>query len=156
MIGVPRRFDLKYNFKVIIDFVGEMDFTTCSEVAVTTGEATLWQGGSIIPVKEPTRLTFTDITLERGCSRDVDLYDWLIDTSDAALNASRMLAENYKRNAQVWQRNRMGIPVETVLLHGCWVKEYSAGDWSNDADEFRIERLVMGYDYFQRVQVNNV
>ena len=150
--GQARRYDLKFNFKVLIAGLSpeEADFATCSEASVTVGEATLWQGGSFIPIKEPTRLTFADITLERGMSRSMSLWTWFKDTSDAA-SGRGLISPFFKRPIHINQRDRAGIITEAIVLYNAWPKEYSAGDWSNDADEFRIERLVVAYDWFERI-----
>lgn len=150
LLGNLRRFDLKYNFQVVIVGVGSADFATCSEVMATVGEALLWQGGSILPVKEPTRMTFSDITLERGSSRDVDLYNWFKATSNAAANSGQE-SPLFKRQANIWQYQRDGSLAEFLDLHNAWPKEYSVGDFNNDADEFRIERIIFSYDYFERM-----
>ena len=158
-LGRQRRFDLKYNFEVSIAGVTEMGFATCSEPSVATGEALLWQGGSLIPIKEPTRLTFNDITLERGMSRDMDIWNWYKQTSDAASSgngtantgASHVISPLFKRHIAILQKDRMGSWVERIELFNAYPKEVSLGDFSNDADEFRIERLVFSYDYFDRI-----
>jgi phage tail-like protein len=150
VIGQPRRFDLKYNFQVEIDGLGSADFKSCSEPTITVGEALLWQGGSMIPVKEPTRLTFADITLERGSSRDLDLWTWLKTVGDAA--SSRGLPSPLsKRHGSIVQRDRAGIPVERLEMFFAWPKEYSPGDWDNDSDDFRMERVVLAMDYYERI-----
>jgi phage tail-like protein len=157
LLGRTRQFDLKYNFEVNLGSPptpANAAFATCSEISVTTGEATLWQGGSITPYKEPTRLTFADITLERGSSRSVDLYTWFLETSSAAADTSLVNPPVYKRNGTISQKNRMGIVTEWFQLYSLWIKEYSCGDFNNDADEFRIERVVVAYDYFERVPIS--
>jgi len=158
MIGRLRRFDLKYNFEVQIEGLSDMAFATCSEPTGSVGEAMLWQGGSLIPIKEPTRLTFADITLERGMSRNLDIWNWFQSCSDAALasgfsgqGAGFAFPEQYKRGATIAQKDRLGTWVEMIHLFNAWPKECGLGDFNNDADEFRIERLVLSYDYPERV-----
>ncbi len=150
--GRLRSFDLKYNFEVNIENVGEGAFATCSEPVVAVGEALLWQGGSIIAIKEPTRLTFTDVTLERGMSNDLDLWNWLRLTGNAASNRGTAPL-GYKRTAIIYQKRRDGFILEMITLYNAWPKEYSAGDWNNDADEFRMERIVLAYDWFDRLRL---
>jgi len=155
LIGRLRRFDLKYAFQVEIPGFGSADFATCSEPVVTAGEAALWQGGSIIAKKEPGRLTFTDITLERGMSRDTDAWTWFKLTGDAASNRGAP-SPTQKRHASVVQRDRAGASVERVEFFFAFCKEYGLGDWNNDADEFRMERIVLAYDWFERVPLTTV
>ena len=158
MIGNIRRFDLKYAFEVRIDGLTDLAFATCSEPSVAIGEAMLWQGGSQIPIKEPTRLTFNDVTLERGSCRDIQIYQWFESVGNAAIRsgaagtgAGTAQSPLYKRNAEIYQKDRLGSYKEGIRLFNAFPKEYSVGDFSNDADEFRIERLVLSYDYFKRI-----
>ncbi len=38
-----------------------------------------FEGGSLIPNKNQGRMTFADVTLERGAAQDRDLFDWFQD-----------------------------------------------------------------------------
>ena len=164
LVGGIRRYDLKYNFEVFISGLTDASFSTCSEPVATTGEAQLWQGGSLIPIKEPARMTFNDITLERGMSRDILLWDWYRSFNSAAnvggtqgqgaAMPTHGSALAYKRGAFIQQKDRAGFGVENIHLFNAWPKEVSLGDFSNDADEFRIERVVLAYDWFDRIPLS--
>lgn len=166
LVGGVRRFDLKYNFEVFISGLTDASFSTCSEPVATTGEAQLWQGGSLIPVKEPARMTFNDITLERGMSRDILLWDWYRSFNNAAVVGGTVAQGAalpthgspiaYKRGAFITQKDRAGVSIENIHLFNAWPKEVSLGDFSNDADEFRIERVVLAYDWFDRIPLTAV
>jgi len=158
VIGQLRRYDLKYNFEVQIGGIPNMGFASCSEPSVALGEAQLWQGGGLIPIKEPTRLTFSDITLERGSSRDTTIWTWFKLTANAASQrgtagqgAGLGFPVSYKRHGTIVQKDRAGIPIERIELFWCWPKELSLGDFSNDSDEFRMEKLVLAFDWFDRI-----
>jgi phage tail-like protein len=162
-LGNLRRYDLKYNFEVFIAGLADLAFATCSEPSCTVGEGQLWQGGSLIPIKEPTRLTFNDITLERGMSRNTDIWAWFTTQNNAAAagglagsGAGAGYPNLYKRHVQIAQKDRAGTWVERIELFNAWPKELSLGDFSNDADEFRIERLVLSYDWFDRIPLTPV
>jgi hypothetical protein len=65
-----------------------------------------FEGGSLIPNKSPGRLTFSDVTLERGATEDRDLFgDWL---QHVAITSSGLgLTDvNYKRNLDIVQQDR--------------------------------------------------
>lgn len=40
-----------------------------------------FEGGALIPNKSPGRLTFSDVTLERGATQDRDLFEWFQDVA---------------------------------------------------------------------------
>lgn len=150
VIGEARRFDLKYRFKVQIDGIGSARFKSCSELAATFGEAVLWQGGAMISEKETTRLTFADITLERGASRDIDLWAWFKMGGDAAADIG-LPSSATRRHGSITQYDRAGVAVERHDIFDAACKEYSTGDWDNDSDDFRMERVVLSIRFFERV-----
>lgn len=150
VIGEARRFDLKYRFRVDIDGIGSSRYKSCSELTATLGEALLWQGGSMTAIKETTRLTFADITLERGASRDVDLWLWFKEGADAAADRG-LPSPTTRRHGAIVQHDRAGVPVERHDIFDAACKEYSGGDWDNDSDDFRMERVVLSIRYFERV-----
>ena len=70
VIGNPRSFHKKFKFIVEIDDVGHAGFQKCSELSVEVANVQYFEGGSLIPNKSPGRLTFSDVTLERGATED--------------------------------------------------------------------------------------
>jgi hypothetical protein len=48
-------------------------FQKASELSVEVANVQYFEGGSLIPNKSPGRLTFSDVTLERGATQDRDL-----------------------------------------------------------------------------------
>jgi len=81
VIGNPRSFHKKFKFIVEIDDVGHAGFQKCSELSVEVANVRYFEGGSLIPNKSPGRLTFSDVTLERGATEDRDLFDWFQDVA---------------------------------------------------------------------------
>ena len=47
-------------------------------------------GGSLIPNKSPGRLTFADVTLERGATQDRDLFDGFQDVAITSSGLGRV------------------------------------------------------------------
>ena len=87
VIGTPRTFHKKFKFIVEIDGVASAGFQKCSELSVEVANVQYSEGGALIPNKSPGRLTFADVTLERGATEDQDLFDWLTEVADASANA---------------------------------------------------------------------
>jgi len=80
IVGSPRSFHKKFKYIVEIDSVGSSGFQKCSELSVEVAKVEYYEGGSLIPNKSPGRLTFADVTLERGATSDEDLFDWFADS----------------------------------------------------------------------------
>jgi phage tail-like protein len=148
VLGNPRTFHKKFKFVVEIDGFASAGFRKCSELAVEVANVQYYEGGSLIPNKSPGRLTFTDVTLERGATSDLDMFRWLSDV--AALASGLGLVEpQFKRNLDIVQQDRDGATLRRWALTGAWPIKFVAGDWDNEADENVIESLTLTYDFFE-------
>lgn len=149
--GKPRSFYKKFKFIVEIDGLNYAGFQTCSELSVEVAKVEQWEGGKLIPDKSPGRLTFSDITLERGATDDKDLFDWMKLTADAAANAG-LVDFRYKKNADIVQQDRDGGTLVRWRCKNAWMTKFIAGDWDNGADDNVVESATLTYDYFERVK----
>ena len=151
VIGNPRSFHKKFKFIVQADDVTSSGFQKCSELSVEIAKVEYFEGGSLIPNKSPGRLTFSDVTLERGATQDRDLFRWF---QDVAITSSGLgLADvNYKRNLDIVQQDRDGVTLRRWSLSRAWPVKFVAGDWDNESDENVIESVTLTYDFFDLVQ----
>jgi len=147
VIGTPRVYQPKFKFTVSIDGFGAAAFQSCSEIAGEHADIDQWEGGVIIPDKQPGRLTIPDVTLMRGATSDRDMFDWFNETTNAAKGTGAAVPV-FKRMVDVQQRDRTGAVVKVWRLFNAWPKRFSAGDWDNTADANVIETLVLRYDFF--------
>ena len=151
VIGTPRTFHKKFKFIVEIDGVASAGFQKSSELSVEVANVQYFEGGSLIPNKSPGRLTFADVTLERGATQDRDLFDWL---QDVAITSSGLGLTDvfYKRNLDIVQQDRDGTTLRRWSLSRAWPVKFVAGDWDNEADENVIESVTLTYDFFELIQ----
>lgn len=147
----PRSFHTKFKFLVEISQFGSAGFQTCSELSSELAEISYYEGGAIIPDKQPGRMTFADITLGRGATSDRDMYDWLRQTGMAAANAG-LPSPLFKRSGDIRQLDRSGMTLRRWTLHNLWCKKFVAGAWDNNADENVMETITLAYDYFELIQ----
>jgi phage tail-like protein len=148
IIGNPRSFFKRFKFVVEIDGVAHAGFQKCSELSVECAKVEYWEGGSIIPSKSPGRLTFADVTLERGATSDLDLFAWFQDVATTATGLGVPDA-GYKRSLDIVQQDRDGSTLRRWTLNGAWPVKFVAGDWDNEADENVIESVTLTYDFFE-------
>ncbi len=148
--GNPRSFHKKFKFIVEIDDVAHAGFQKCSELSVEIANVQYFEGGSLIPNKSPGRLTFPDVTLERGATQDRDLFDWF---EEVAVTSSGLgsVDPNYKRNLDIVQQDRDGSTLRRWSLTGAWPVKFVAGEWDNEADENVVESVTLAYDFFELV-----
>ena len=146
IIGTPRSFHKRFSFVVESD-LANAGFQKCSELSVEVSNIEYYEGGSLIPHKSPGRLKFADITLERGATKDHDLFDWMQQVADAAANAG-LVEPRFKRNVDLVQQDRDGSTLRRWSIAGAWPVKFVAGAWDNEADENVIESVTLTYDYF--------
>ena len=151
VIGTPRSFHKRFKFIVEIDDVASAGFQKCSELSVEVANVQYFEGGTLIPNKSPGRLTFADVTLERGATSDKNLFDWLTQVADASANAGLNEPE-FKRNLDIIQQDRDGSTLRRWSLTGAWPVKFVAGEWDNEADENVIESVTLTYDFFELKQ----
>jgi phage tail-like protein len=147
VLGTPRSFHHRYAFVAEIPGVGSAAFSSCGELSVEAAVVTHWEGGRIIPHKAPGRLTFADVQLERGATRDRDLHDWFLEVANAA-SGRGLVDSRYKRTVDVVQLDRDGSTLRRWTLYNAWPSRFVAGEWDNDSDEVVIESVTLVYDYF--------
>jgi phage tail-like protein len=148
IIGTPRTFHKKFKFIVEIDDIASAGFQKCSELSFEVANIEYHEGGSLIPNKSPGRLKFADVTLERGATKDHDLFDWMEQVADAAANAG-LVEPKFKRNVDIVQQDRDGSTLRRWSLAGAWPVKFVAGAWDNEADENVIESVTLTYDFFK-------
>ena len=148
VIGKPRSFHKRFKFIVEIDSIGSAGFQKCSELSVEVASVQYFEGGSLIPNKSPGRLTFTDVTLERGATEDHDLFDWFRDVAVASSGLG-LTDNDYKRNLDIVQQDRDGATLRRWSLTGAWPVKFVAGEWDNESDENVIESVTLTYDFFE-------
>lgn len=146
----PVRYDQKHDFIVEIDGIASAGFKTCSEIRMNIETVSHREGARLHTYKAPGLVEFPPITLERGVSDNLDLYSWARDTFDAAAGTGLVVPDLY-RTIDVVQYNRAREEVKRARLFNAWCKEFSAGDWDNDANEVVIETVVVEYEYFEIV-----
>ncbi len=139
----------KYSFVIEVDGVASAAYTTCSELRVNAETVLHREGGRLHPHKSPGLVEFPAITMTRGVTVDQDLYNWMLETFNASSNTGQVPPDLY-RTFDIVQLNRAGEEVERYTVYDAWCKEYSAGDWDNNANENRMETVVIEADYWER------
>jgi phage tail-like protein len=154
VIAKPRSFFNKFKFLLEIDGITYAGFQKCSELSMEVGDVDHWEGGSLIPNKSPGRATFADITLERGATRDLELWTWMQEVADviSGLGGAGELDDAYKRTLDVVQLERDDSAALRWNVVNAWPKKFVAGSWDNTVDEKVITSVTLRYDYFEPIQ----
>lgn len=161
MAGEPRSFHDKFKFLVEIEGFVSAGFNKMSELSIEAAVIEYSEGGALIPNKTPGRLTFADITLERGATSDLDMYNWFQQVGNAGAMGSVVLGQqpgvglpdpDYKRTLDIVQQDRDGATLRRWRVYGAWPNKLVSGEWDNDSDEKVIEMVTLSYDFYEVVQ----
>ena len=148
IIGQPRSFHKRFKWICEVPGLGSSGFSKCSELSAEVAKVEYFEGGSLIPNKSPGRLTFSDVTLERGATQDKDLFDWFSEVVSTSSGLG-LVDPDYKRDAEVVQQDRDGTTLRRWSLYQAWPVKFVAGEWDNDSDENVMESVTLTYDYFE-------
>lgn len=155
IIGNPRSFYKKFKFRVEVDGFDNKRaaFQKCSALEAEVAKVEYFEGGALIPNKSPGRVTFPDVTLERGACKDEDLYRWFRQVVDVTTGPDLIGKKDsqYKRGVEIVQQDRDNTTLRRWSLANAWPTKFTAGDWDNTSDEVVIESLVVAYDFFKKV-----
>jgi phage tail-like protein len=149
ILGEPTRYFHKYRFVVEIDDFARAIWAKCSELSAEIAKIEQWEGGALTAHKEPGRVTFTDVTLERGTTSDEDCYDWFKEVVEVYRDAGQV-SPNYYRNVDIVQIDRAGNEVRRWTLEEAWPTKFVAGDWDNEADEVTLESITLTFALFKQ------
>jgi phage tail-like protein len=161
IFSVHKNFHKKFTFTIEVSGIEEATFQTCSEIAVEVAKIEHFEGGVLIPDKMPGRVTWPDITLTRGATSSLALWQWMREVTTCAPATGGTGAESetpdaFKRTFDIVQRDRRRTEIQRWTVWGVWPVRWSSGDWDNNTDEVRIESVTFAYDYAEnRLDVAN-
>lgn len=145
--GNPRSFYKKFSFVIEIDGFLHAGFQKCSELSAEVAKVEHFEGGALIPNKSPGRVTFADITLERGATNDLEFYSWFTEVV-ASDSGQGLPDEEYKRDLDIVQLDRDGTELRRWHVVKAWPTKHVAGDWDNTTDDTQITSLTLTFDYY--------
>jgi phage tail-like protein len=149
-MGQPVTWWKKFKFRVEIDGVTRAAFQKCSPIDIEAANVEYKEGGRLHPHNAPGTVKFAEITLERGACDDFDLYNLFKNTYDAAAGTGQETPDIYI-SGDIVQMDRKGKDVERYTFRDAYCRKFSSGDWDNNADEVRIEQIILVPDMVERV-----
>ena len=142
--GVTRQFYKKFSFVVEESGIRVAAFRSVSDIRIQVAKIEYSEGGALIPNKSAGPVTVPDVTMTRGATDSLDLWNWM----QQVVAAGGILAEpDYKRTLDLVQLTRSGTELRRWTLVNYFPIDFKAGDWDNEADENVIEEVILAYDY---------
>lgn len=146
--GTVEVFHLKPKFLVKIDGFTSAQFAKCSALEAEIEVAKYRQGGQMNETKLPVLVTFSDVTLERGSTKDKDFYNWFREAANAATGTG-LVEPNFRRTVDIVQLDRDNKALQRWRLFRAFPQKFTAGEWDNNSAEVNMQMLTIAYEYFE-------
>ena len=101
--------------------------------------------GSVRPTKFAGRITTGDCTLEKGMfsgSADMAAWQWLT-TAVNPLTGDQGHPDDYRREIEICHVNRLGVPIQTWVLHEAFCSKVSWSQNEGGTSEHVVETLTL-------------
>ena len=96
--------------------------------------------------KIPGRLKFTDVTLKRGVTKPVDMWDWRKKVEDGDIVGART-------NASITMFDQSLTPVASWELINVWPSKISGPQMQSDSTAYGIEEMTLVFEDMKRVKM---
>jgi phage tail-like protein len=130
----------KYSFRVEIDGISVASFKKAGPLKSTQEVIEENEGGSLSPQKDPGKIKYEDITLERGVTDNEELWSWYKTFIDG---------NGEKKDLAIVQTDRAGTEIRRWEIFEAFPTEFQAGDWDADASENTVEMMTLSIDSFK-------
>jgi len=127
-------------------------FRICTELSAELQKVVVRHGGSPLPFKMPGKVTFNDVTLERGATDSGRMFQWFAQAAVAggAIGGTRLgkVGGPFRRRVTIIEQDRGRATLNRWYLANAFPVKFVAGEWDNESDDFTIESTTLTYDYF--------
>lgn len=135
------------SFTFLVDVNGLKGYFTSidglgSENEVVTGKY-ITPEGKEVEAKTAGRLTWGDITLKRGMTADLGMWDWRQKVLEGNVDSART-------NVSITMLDRKYAPVVVWNLFRAWPSKISAISLSSDSNDYTIEELTIVHEGITR------
>ena len=146
----------KYAFTLhdLSEGITEAKFQKATGAEVTIAQGEYSEGGAIAPMKEGTRASYGNITLEHGVFENEELYNWVLDMVDMMANQPEgkgVASPDQLRNFSLRQLRRDRTVLFTLEMYNCQPARFMPMEGDNSSDDIQIEELEFSMEYFDRV-----
>jgi len=103
------------------------------------------QEGQEVVMKLPGRLKWENISLKRGITSSMDMWDWRKEVEDGKVDEAR-----YNGSVTMYDQNL--DPVAQWDFERAWPVKITGPQPKSDSNEIGVEELTIAHEYIRRVQ----
>jgi phage tail-like protein len=138
-----------FHFAVEIQNVVSGYFTECgglgSEHEIIEHKV-VTEGGQEVVMKIPGRLKWENVTLKRGITSSMDIWDWRKQVEDGHIEEAR-------HDGSITMFNHSMDPVARWEFKRAWPVKVTGPQPKADSNEIGIEELTIAHEYIERVSI---
>jgi phage tail-like protein len=138
-----------FHFAVEIQGVIQGYFTECSGLGSeheVIEHKVVNEGKQEIVIKLPGRLKWENITLKRGITSSMDIWDWRKQVEDGEVEKAR-------HSGSVTMYNHQAKAVARWEFEKAWPVKVTGPQPKADSNEIGVEELTIAHEYIQRVKI---
>lgn len=138
-----------FHFSVEIQGVVKGYFTECSGLGSeheVIEHKVINEGKQEVVIKLPGRLKWENITLKRGITSSMDIWDWRKQVEDGDL-------DNARHSGSVTMYNSKAEAVARWEFERAWPVKVTGPQPKADSNEIGVEELTIAHEYIERVKV---
>lgn len=138
-----------FHFAVEIQGVVTGFFTECSGLGSeheTIEHNVVTEKGQEIVMKIPGRLKWQDITLKRGITSSMDIWDWRKMVEDGQI-------EDARHDGSITMFDQELNPVARWEFKRGWPVKVTGPQPKSDSNEIGVEELTIAHEYISRVEI---
>jgi phage tail-like protein len=124
-------------------------FTECSGLGSeheVVEHKVVGQDGKEITMKIPGRLKWSDLTLKRGITKDMQIWEWRKMVEDGNVKAAR-------KNGTITMLDREYNPAAQWDFTDAWPSKVSGPTPKADSNEIGVEEMTIVFETYKRVKV---
>lgn len=124
---------------------------TGAAMSIAIGEHS--EGGSLAPMKEGTRVSFSNVKFEHGVTDDMGFHNWCLELCNMMAHlpeGSGVDSPDQLRNLAIRQLKRSRNVLFTLSLYNCQPTNYVPLDSDNTSNDIQVEELEVAYEWFDK------
>jgi len=137
---------LGFNFALELEGVLSGYFTECNGIGSENDvieHKVVDESGHEVVKKIPGRLKWSDITLKRGITSSLDIWEWRQNVVEGRVSDAR-------KNVSIQMLDREYTPVAVWHLQNCWPSKVTGPSMKSDSNEFGVEEVVLVHEGMYR------
>ncbi len=149
--GTAKTFLKRYKFIIECSRLGDTAFQKCSELESSIEANEYAEGGAIFNEKDAGRVSYSNITLERGQTiDDNDMENWHLEAAAGGDDVGGV-GDSYKANMDIVNQQRDGATGRRYRLFNAWPLRVKVGPWDNDSSEHTFAEAEIAMNYWTRI-----